>query len=181
MELQFDNTKFKRKNPIKRNHKFFGEEDYSLEMEFAQEYLEQDANQTVIIYQVDLSKTKVNDIYKEANKDAIRYLPPVEVPCVYEIQEAEAESYDKSKMKGLYAKPGKLIFSVLLKNLEECGVDPKRGDYVGVQITPERMEFFTITNDGRVGMTANKNTIYGIRPYYRTFTCAYVDNNEFNG
>lgn len=181
MDLQFDNTQLKRKNPIKRNHMFFGRDEYSLEMEFAQEYLEHDANQTVIIYQVDLSKTKVDDIYKEADKDAIRYLPPVEVPCIYEIQEAEVQSYDKNKMKGMFAKPGKLIFSVLMENLEEMNIDPKRGDYVGIQITPEKMQFFTITNDGRVGMTANKNTIYGVAPYYRTFEAAPVDNIEFNG
>ena len=160
---------------------FFGRDEYNLEMEFAQEYLEHDANQTVIIYQVDLTNTKVNDIYKEADKDAIRYLPPVEVPCVYEIQEAEVQSYEKNKMKGMFAKPGKLIFSVLMKNLEEMNVDPKRGDYVGIQITPEKMQFFTITNDGRVGMTANKNTIYGVAPYYRTFEAAPADNIEFNG
>lgn len=181
MDLQFDNTQLKRKNPIKRNHMFFGRDEYNLEMEFAQEYLEHDANQTVIIYQVDLSKTKVDDIYKEADKDAIRYLPPVEVPCIYEIQEAEVQSYDKNKMKGMFAKPGKLIFSVLMENLEEMNIDPKRGDYVGIQITPEKMQFFTITNDGRVGMTANKNTIYGVAPYYRTFEAAPVDNIEFNG
>lgn len=180
-ELQFDNTKLKRKTPVKRNHKFFGPEEYGVEMEFATEYMEQDANQTVILYRVDLSKTKVNDIYREADKDAIRYLPPIEVPCVYEIQEAEAQSYDKNKMKGLYAKPGKLIFSVLLKTMDELDIDIKRGDYVGVQITPETMYYWTVTNDGRVGMTANKNTIYGVRPYFRTIECAPADNIEFNG
>ena len=35
MDLQFDNTKIKRKTPIKRNHKFFGKDDYILETEFA--------------------------------------------------------------------------------------------------------------------------------------------------
>ena len=39
MELQFDNTKLKRKTPIKRNHKFFGRDEYNLEMEFAMECL----------------------------------------------------------------------------------------------------------------------------------------------
>ena len=63
MELQFNNTTLKRKTPLKRNHKFFGRDDINLEMEFAMEYMEQDANQTVILYQVDLSKTKVNDVY----------------------------------------------------------------------------------------------------------------------
>lgn len=180
-ELQFDNTDLRRKNPIKRNHMFFGRDEYNLEMEFAQEYLEHDANQTVILYRVDLSNTKVNDVYMEADKDAIRYLPPVEIPCVYEIQDAEAQSYDKTRLKGLFVKPGKLVFSVLIKNLEEANVDIKRGDYVGVQITPEKMEFFTVTNDGRVGMTSNKNTIYGVAPYYRTIEAAYADNIEFNG
>lgn len=181
MELQFDNTKMNRKNPIKRNHMFFGRDEYNVEMEFAMEYMEHDANQAVILYQVDLSNTKVNDIYKEADKDAIRYLPPVEVPCIYEIQEAELQAYDKNKMKAGYVKPGKLTFSVLLKTFDELGIDIKRGDYVGVQITPQRMEFFTVTNDGRVGMTANKNTIYGVAPYYRTIEAAYADNIEFNG
>lgn len=181
MDLQFDNTKLKRKNPIKRNHKFFGRDEYNLEMEFAYEYMEQDANQTIILYRVDLSKTKVNDIYKEADKDAIRYLPPVEVPCVYEIQEAEQQSYDKNKMKGLYAKPGKLIFSVLLKTMDELGIDIRRGDYVGIDIDEQTRFYWTVTNDGRVGMTANKNTIYGVRPYFRTIECAPADNIEFNG
>jgi hypothetical protein len=70
-------------------------------MEFAMEYLEQDANQTVILYLVDLSKTKVNEIYKEGDKDATRYLPPVEVPSHCEIQEAELQSFEKNNMKGM--------------------------------------------------------------------------------
>ena len=181
MEMQYQNTDFRRKTPIKRNHKFFGRDEYNLEMEFAQEYMEQDANQTVILYQVDLTNTKVNDIYKEADKNAIRYLPPIEVPCVYEIQEPEAQSYDKNMMKGLYVKPGKLVFSVLLKTFDEYDFDIKRGDYVGVQITPQHMEFFTVTNDGKVGMISNKNTIYGVAPYYRTIEAAPADKIEFNG
>lgn len=181
MELQFENTRLNRKNPVKRNHKFFGRDDYNLQMEFAQEYMEQQANQTVILYRVDLSSTKVNDIYKEADKDAIRYLPPIEVPCVYEIQEAEQQSYEKNKMKGLYAKPGKLTFSVLLRTMDELDIDIRRGDYIGIDIDEQTRYYWTVTNDGRVGMTSNKNTIYGVRPYYRTIEAAPADNIEFNG
>lgn len=181
MSLEYNNTTLRRKAPIRRNHMFFGRDEYNLEMEFTTEYMEHDANQTVILYQVDLRNTKVNDIYKEADKDSIRYLPPVEVPCVYEIQEAESMSYEKNKMKGLYVKPGKLIFSVLLKTLDELKVDIKRGDYVGIQITDEMRLYWTVTNDGKMGMSANKNTIYGVAPYYRTIECAPADNIEFNG
>ena len=93
MALTFNKNTGNKKVPIKRNTKFFGVEDFDLELEFAKEYLEQDANQTIILYRVDLSKTKVNDVYKEAQKDAIRFLPPIELPVIYEIDEAELKSY----------------------------------------------------------------------------------------
>lgn len=178
MPLQNKNNK--KKIPIKRNSKFFGPEDFDLEMEFAMEYLEQDANQTVILYRVDLEKTKVDDIYHET-KDLIRYATPIELPVIYEVQDAEMKAYNTKLQKGLYAQTGRLTFSVLLKTLEEYGCDISRGDYIGLQITPEHREYFTVTNDGRVGMTANKNTIYGRNPYYRTIECASVDLSEFSG
>jgi hypothetical protein len=181
MSLQFDNTNIRRKNPVKRNNKFFSGEDINLELDFAREYMEQDANQVVILYQVDLEKTQVNDIYKESKKDSIRFKTPIEIPCVYEIQDAELKAYNTAIQKGVYAKTGKLTFSVLISTLEELECDITRGDYIGVQITPTHMEYFTVTDDGRVGAFANKNTLYGTTPWYRKVECAPIDPNEFNG
>lgn len=179
--MEFNRTTTNRKNPIKRNSKFFSGEDFDLEMAFATEYMEQDANQTVVLYQVDLDKTKVNDIYKEAVKSDIRFKTPVELTCVYEIQEAEVRAYNEQKSKGLYAKPGVLTFSVLTTELEAKNCDVSRGDFVGVDITPDYRIFFTVTDDGKMNTTANKSTIYGKVPYYRTIKCAYIDENEFSG
>ena len=178
---RFDNIPTRKKVPIKRNNKFFSGDDFNLEMHFSKEYMEQDANQTIILYQVDMTQTKVNDIYNEAQKNAIRFKPPVELTCIYDIQDAEVRSYSEQNKKGLYAKPGKLTFSVLLEELEEKKCDIKRGDYIGIQITPEYRIYFTVTNDGKMGMTSNKNTIYGTAPFYRIFEGAYVDETEFNG
>lgn len=181
MALQFDNTEIRRKNPIKRNNKFFGSEDFDLHMFWMQEYIEQHANQNVILYQVDLSKTQVNDTYVEAKKNAIRFKTPVELPVVYEIQDAEMKTYNAQQMKGYYVKTGKLVFSVLTRTLEEMECDINRGDYIGIQITPEHMEFFVVADDGRVGSMSNKFTLYGTVPYARTIVAASVDANEFNG
>lgn len=181
MSLKVNNTKIDRKIPIERNTKFFGGEDFDLEMHFAKEYLEQDANQTVILYRVDIDKTKVNDIYKEAEKDAIRFYPPIELPVIYEIQEAETKAYNNKLQKGMYAQTGKLVFSVLLTTLEDNNCDISRGDYIGVQIDPKHREYFVVTDDGRVASTANKFTLYGKVAYARTIQCASVDINEFNG
>lgn len=181
MAVSFNNNQIHRKVPIKRNNKFFGGEDFNLELDFATEYMEQDMNQTVILYQVDLEKTKVNDVYVEAKKDAIRFKTPIELPCVYEIQDAEVKSYDSKVIKGVYANPGKLVFSVLIKTLEENDCDIKRGDYIGVQVTTDKRLYFVVNDDGRVQSYSNKNTLYGVTSMYRQIIANFVDQGEFNG
>lgn len=170
-----------RRNPIKRNQMFFSKEDFNLEMEIAREYMEHDMNQTVVLFEVDLSKTNTDDIYHEANKKNIRFKSPVELTVRYEISDSEMRSYDRNSNKGLYAKPGILTFTVLNETLEEVDRDIKRGDYIGVQITPEEIIYFTVFDDGKVASYANSNTLYGIKPFYRNVKCNYVDPAEFEG
>jgi hypothetical protein len=170
-----------RKNPIKRNQMFFSKEDFNLEMEIAREYMEHDMNQTIVLFEVDLAKTNVHDIYHEADKRNIRFKTPVELSVRYEISDAEIRSYEKNLNKGMYAKPGNLSFTVLNKTLEEVQRDIKRGDYIGVQITPEEMIYFTVFDDGKIASYANSNTLYGIKPFFRNVKCNYVDPAEFEG
>ena len=181
MAINFNNTSINKKLPIKRNTKFFSGEDFDLELEFAKEYIEEDANQTIILYRVDLEKTKVNDIYKEAEKDSIRFLPPIELPVIYEINDAEVKAYGTKTQKGIYAQTGKLTFSVLISTLEEYGCDISRGDYIGVQIDSSHREYFTVTDDGRVSSLSNKYSMFGTKPFARKIECASVDLGEFNG
>lgn len=170
-----------RKNPIKRNQMFFSKGDFNLEMDIAREYMEHDMNQTVVLFEVDLTKTNVDDIYHEASKKNIRFKPPVELTVRYEISDSEMRSYDKISNKGMYAKPGVLNFTVLNATLEEVERDIKRGDYIGVQITPEEMIYFTVFDDGKIASYANSNTLYGIKPFFRNVKCNYVDPAEFEG
>ena len=170
-----------RKNPIKRNNMFFSKSDFDLEMEIARGYMEEDMNQTVILFEVDLSKTNVNDIYNEASKKNIRFKAPIELTVRYEITNAEMRSYDKSFNKGVYSKPGNLDFTILNSTLEEVNRDIKRGDYIGVQITPEEILYFTVYDDGKVASYSNANTLYGVKPFFRQIKCNYVDPSEFEG
>ena len=181
MALQYNTRTQARKIPITRNSKFFGNEDFDLELDFAKEYMEQDANQTIILYQVDLERTKVNDVYNEASKGSIQFKMPIELPVVYEISDAELKAYGSKIQKGVYAQTGKLTFTVLISTLEEYGCDISRGDYIGVQIDSTHREYFTVTDDGRVGATANKQTLFGTKPIARTIVAASVDKNEFDG
>lgn len=160
---------------------FFSKSDFDLEMEIARGYMEEDMNQTIILFEVDLSKTNVNDIYNEASKKNIRFKTPIELTVRYEITNAEMRSYDKSSNKGVYSKPGILDFTILNSTLEEVNRDIKRGDYIGVQITPEEILYFTVFDDGKVASYSNANTLYGVKPFYRQIKCNYVDPSEFEG
>jgi activator of HSP90 ATPase len=170
-----------RKNPINRNKMFFSASDFDMEMEIVRDYLECDVNQTVILFEVDLTKTNTNDIYHEASKKNIRFKPPVELTVRYEISDSQMRSYDKSNNKGVYAKPGTLEFTILNTTLEEVNRDIKRGDYIGVQITPDEMIYFSVYDDGKVGTYSNSSTLYGVKPYFRNVKCNYVDPSEFEG
>lgn len=175
-----NNNRNKRKNPINRNNLFFSEEDFQFETNMGKDYIEQDINQTIILYQVDLEKTKINNTYKEAKKDEIFFKPPIEVNVIYRLDESELLSYDKRTIKGYYLKTGKFQFSVYEKTLDELNCDIKRGDYIGLQVTPDHIEYFTVVNDGRKNYD-NKHTLFGYKPYYRTIMCASIDQNEFSG
>lgn len=181
--MKLDTTNIKRKNPILRNNMFFSKESYDFEVNLAREYMEMDMNQTLILYQVDLEKTKVNDIYKESAKGEIAFKTPVEITCIYEITDSELKTYDKNSSKAAYVKPGTLKFRVLECELEELGVDIKRGDYVGVQIDEnlENMLYYEVTNDGKVGMLSNSQTLYGYKHWFRSCEAAYIDPSTFNG
>lgn len=166
--------------PINRNNLFFSEESYQFELELGKNYIEQDVNQTVILYQVDLVNTNINSVYKEAKKDEIRFKTPVEIHVIYLLDEPELKAYNTTKNLGTYLKSGQLKFGVYQATLDELQAEIKRGDYIGVQVTNDHMEYFTVTNDGSMNYD-NKHSLYGYKPMYRTITCAIVDPNEFNG
>lgn len=177
--LQF-NTNNVRRVPITRNNLFYSEADLAYETEIGKNYLEQDMNQTVILYEVDLQKTNTDAIYGETKSNQVRFKPPVELHVVYQIHPSELMSYDKSKNVGTYIKSGKLDFGVFQATLDELNADIKVGDYIGIQVTPTHMEYYVVTNDGRNNFD-NEHMVYGVRPTWRSISCASVNKNEFNG
>lgn len=174
------NVKPTNRVPINRNNLFYSEQDYLFELEIGKTYLEQDVNQTVVLYEVDLNKTNLDSLYNESKADGIVFKTPVELHVLYKIEPNELASYDKSKNLGTYLKNGKLTFGIYQATLDELNAEIKVGDYIGVQVTPTHMEFYTVVNDGRVNYD-NTHTFFGYKPGWRTITCAFVNPNEFNG
>ena len=135
-------------------------------------------NQTIVLYQVKVGTTNTDAVYGEADANNIEYETPIEVHCVYKIDQPELKAYDKTKQLGTYMKTGKLTVSVYQETLDELGVDIKNGDYIGVQINPNLMIYFVVNNDGRNNYD-NSHTLWGTVPLFRTIQASPVDTTEF--
>lgn len=171
--MKLTTQEIKRKNPINRNNFFLSPETVNFQIAIGMEYVNKILNQTVVLYQVDREKTKVSDIYNEANYKDLVFKTPVEINVMYKLDKSELKTYDSQVMKGYYVKVGKLYFNVFEKELEENGCDINRGDYIGLQVTPDHMEYFIVADDGRVNYD-NAHTLYGTVPYFRSVTCTVV-------
>ena len=165
--------------PVTRNNMFYSKEDFDLEMELVESYMEEDVNQTVVVYQVDRKATQVNDIYKEANT-TVHFLPPVEIPCLYEIQDQTLKSYESKTQTGVYSISGNLKVYINLLSFEKYDFDIKRGDYIGVLIEENRMYYWVVTNDGKVN-TANQLVLGAYKTGFRVIECTPTNSSELSG
>lgn len=167
-------------HPIKRVNKFFSGEDFNIDIEMGREALEGDNNISVFLFKVDPTTTETVDIYGEARRNKIRYLPPVELPiATLLIDETENKSYNQNGSIR-YKQRGKLTFNIYTDTISELNVELRFGDFIGYYINETTMVYYAIVDDGAINIDNNR-TIMGYKGYYRTIVCAAVEENEFSG
>lgn len=164
--------------PITRISKFFGEKDFDLNLRMGEEWLLGDMNFTVVLYRVDRSRTNQDSVYGEALTDSINFLPPVEIRGLVQIESPSNATFGNSNLT--QTEPGNMKLSVYLHTLEELNVQIQYGDYIGYAETESKMRYYSVADDGRI-ISDNKHTYGGYKPFYRTFICTPVSENEFRG
>lgn len=164
--------------PITRLGKFFGGEDFALDVSIGREWLEGDMNFTLVLYKVDKQKTNTDDVYGETVKDGIKFLPPVEFKGLVKIVAPENKNLGTSKLDQM--EPGNITVSVYQSHLDELNINIEFGDYLAYYETENRVRYYTVVNDGRV-VSDNKHTYGGYKPFYRTIIASIVTENEFRG
>lgn len=164
--------------PITRLGKFFGGEDYTLDIGMGEEWLLGDMNFTIILYRIDRYKTKTDDVYGEVLEDGIQFLAPVELKGLVQIMAPSNKNLGNSKIK--QDEPGNMKFSIYQKTLDDLEVNIFMGDYFGYYETEDKVRYYTVIDDGLV-KSDNKHTYGGYKPFYRTITATWVSENEFRG
>jgi hypothetical protein len=164
--------------PITRLGKFFGGEDYSLEIDMGQEWLEGDMNFTIVLYRIDRYKTKTDDVYGEVLEDGIQFMAPVELKGLVQVMVPTSKFIGNSKVE--QKEPGNMKFSIYQKQLNDLDVEIFLGDYIGYYESEDRVRYYVVSDDGYV-KSDNKHTYGGYKPFYRTIIATYVSENEFKG
>lgn len=167
-----------RKIPITRLEKFFGAEDFDLDIAMGREWLEGDMNFRLVLYRVDRQKTKTDDVYGETVEDGIKFHPPVEFKGYVQVEQPENQDYGQSRMSQM--EPGNLKVGVYQETLDELGIEIEYGDYIGYYETESRVRYYSVVNDGRV-VSDNRHTYGGYKPFYRSIVASPVNDNEFKG
>ena len=164
--------------PITRLGKFFGGEDYTLDISMGREWLDGDMNFTIVVYRVDRTKTVNDDVYGEVLPQGIQFLPPISVKAYVQILQPEERFLGSSKV--LQNEPGNLKFAIYNQDLLDLELNIKLGDYIGYWITESQVRYFSVVNAG-VPNFDNKHTYGGYKPFYVSYIATPVSENEFNG
>jgi hypothetical protein len=166
------------KVPITRIGKFFGSNDFDLDISMGEEWLVGDMNFTCVLYRIDRYKTKTDDVYGETVSDGIKFLPPIEFNAFVQVSQPENKMLGSTRIDQM--EPGNIRISVYEKTLDDLGIDINFGDYIGYYETETLVRYYTVNNDGRV-VSDNKHTYAGYKPFYRTIVASPVGPNEFRG
>jgi len=164
--------------PITRLGKFFGGEDFALDVSMGEEWLIGDMNFTVILYRIDRYKTKTDDVYGEVLEDGIQFLAPVELKGLVQVMAPTNKIVGNSKVE--LQEPGNMKFSIYQQTLDNLGVEIFMGDYFGYYESEDRVRYYVVSDDGYV-KSDYKHTYAGYKPFYRTIIATYVSENEFRG
>ena len=167
----------KKQTPINRVNKFFGSEDFDLDIQLGREAIEGDGNFVVILYRVDRNNTNTN-IYGESGKDEVRFFAPQELRVIPIMKAPELGVYNKGAGSVSYLQDGQLEFGIYVAQLIELNIEMRRGDFIGYPVTENIIRYFRIVNDG-IKNYDNEHTIVGYKGAFRTVMCAPVDENEF--
>lgn len=166
--------------PITRNNLFFGKEDYEYELKMGKDYIEQDLNMTVVLYQIDRLLTNTDYVYGETQPNEIKYKTPVELHCIYKIDKASNNAYVKHNNSARYKQTGNIEINIYERSLEEMECDINIGDFIGVPINETTIQYFEVMDDGKKNWS-NQESMWGYKPFWRKIKGSEIDENIFNG
>ena len=165
--------------PITRNNRFYGEEDFALEINMGIEYLTGDIDFRVVLYRVDYEKTNQDDLYGEVEASQIKYKSPIELSCSLSLKPKNNKQYNPNGTL-IREEWGNLEFNIYEQQLKELGIEINKGDYVAYPVRPDYIKYFSVVDNDMVNDDTSR--LLGLKMgFYRHIVCTPTDMSEFGG
>lgn len=160
-----------KKKTTPNRYKNYAEEDFVYQMEFVEEYYSSDVKFKIILYRIDVVKSKVNNIYNESKARDKKFLPPVELSIAMNGYVVEQNFLSKG---GLFNENiTEFNFSILNSELTDKNININEGDFI--KFNDGQIERnFKITKSTNIN---SDNTAYGFKPYFTLITCILAKEN----
>jgi len=143
---------------------FMSERSFDLEIDLGREYFQKDSPNVCTLYQIDIIKTKTDDLYGETKATEKVFRKPIRLNGMINIEKGDQEYMAGS---GLVSdQSGNLVLKVYLKELEEKRVDITRGDIIGYNQSGEKERYYEVVNANNVSDETEK-TFAGMKPFWK--------------
>ena len=109
---------------------FMNNNSFDLDIMYGRNYLQTDNAQEIILYKINVIESKTHDLYGQAKAKDKKYLPPVRLSVMVNVEQSKQEYYGNNQSGIVRDDTGSLIFGVYLKELEDKKIDIDRGDIV---------------------------------------------------
>ena len=150
----------------------YNQNDFDYDTMMGREFWSVDSNFKVMLYRIDVVKTKTHELYGAVYKNDKKFLTPIELTITLNIGNTTNNFLSQNGIVNESLESFK--FGVYLQELEEKNCHIKRGDYV--KYFDGRVErFFEVTTASNID---TNNSAYGFKPLYKTIECIYVKKDS---
>lgn len=152
---------------------FMTENSFDLEVMYGRNFLKTDNVQEIILYRINILKTKSHSLYGQTKSADKKFLTPIPLSVMITIDPSTNIHYGDDDASLVRDDTGALSFGVYLKELEEKEAEINRGDIIEYNLGGMKNRYYEVENANNVVDTTDKS-IGGFKTYWRKVTAVPV-------
>jgi len=145
---------------------FMDNNSFNLDVMYGRNFLQTDNAQTVKIHKINVIETKVHSLYGQAKTKDKKFMSPVELSVMVNIEEGKQEYYGGNQGGIARDDSGNISFGIYLEELKEKEIEIDRGDIIEYNMSGEKNRYYEVESANNV-TDETKKTIGGFKPYWK--------------
>ncbi len=145
---------------------FMSEASFNVDVMFGRNYMKSDIVHNIMLYKVNIIETKTHKLYGQSKSSDKKYLPPVELNIMPDVDDQQQSNYGDSQGGIARDDTGPITIGVYLDELKEKNIQIDRGDIIEYNMSGDRDRYYEVENAQNV-IDSTSQTIAGFKPYWK--------------